>query len=175
MEIWWAYSYLRARMWAARGARVGRRVSIHRDCWVDRPWGLTLGERTKLEYGVWLKLVGDEARLRIGSYTFIGARSEFDVMAWVEVGDHTLVAPDCFITDHYHGVDAEGLRIDQQACIARPVKIGSDIWLGTGVTVLPGVVIGNGAVVGAGAVVTHDISERAIAVGIPARTIRFRR
>jgi acetyltransferase-like isoleucine patch superfamily enzyme len=172
-EIWRAY--LRARMWAVRGARVDRRVAVHRDCRVDRPWGLTLGERTKLESGVWLKLVDDEAQLQIGSYTFIGTRSEFNVMARVEVGDHTLFAPGCFITDHHHGMDAKGLRIDQQPCIANPVRIGSDVWLGTGVTVLPGVVIGDGAVVGAGAVVTHNVPERAIAVGIPARAVRFRR
>lgn len=171
-EVWRAY--LRARMWAARGASIGRRVAVHRDCRVDRPWGLALGERAKLEHGVWLKLVDDEARLRIGSYTFIGTRSEFDVMARVDVGDHTLFAPGCFITDHHHGVDTEGLRIDQQPCVARPVKIGSDVWLGTGVIVLPGVMIGDGAVVGAGAVVAHDIPKRAIAVGVPARTIRFR-
>lgn len=173
VEVWRAY--LRALSWAACGARIGQRVAIHRDCRVNRPWGVTLGQRAKLEYGVWLKLVDDEARLQVGSYTFIGARSEFDVMARVEVGDHTLFAPGCFITDHHHGVDAEGLRIDQQPCIASPVKIGSDVWLGMGVTVLPGVVIGDGVVVGAGAVVTRDIPARAIAVGIPARTIRFRR
>ena len=154
---------------------MGRRAAVLRGCRLDRPWGLTLGERVKLEQGVWLKLVDDEAQLRIGSFTFIGAGSQFDILTYVEVGDHTQIAPGCFITDHNHGVDAARLRIDQQACLSFPVKIGSDVWLGTGVTVLAGVVIGNGAVVGAGAVVVHDIPERAIAVGIPARTVRLRR
>lgn len=172
LDIWTAY--MRAKMLTARGARIGKRVAIHRNCQVDRPWGLTIGERARLEQGVWLKLVDDEARLRIGTYTFIGARSQFDVMSQVEVGDHTLIAPSCFICDHHHGLGDAGLLIDQQPCLSRPIFIGSDVWLGVGVAVLSGVRIGDSAVVGAGAVVTRDIPARAIAVGVPARTVRFR-
>jgi maltose O-acetyltransferase len=40
--------------------------------------------------------------------------------------------------------------------------------------VLKGVTIGKGAVIGAGSVVTKDIPEGAIAVGVPARVIKYR-
>ena len=52
--------------------------------------------------------------------------------------------------------------------------IGSDVWIGTGVTVKSGIKIGDGAFIGAGAVVTHDIPAFSVAVGVPARVIKYR-
>ena len=55
-----------------------------------------------------------------------------------------------------------------------PVNIGHDVWIGTNAIVLSGVTIGTGAVIGAGAIVTKDIPPYAIAVGNPARVVRYR-
>jgi acetyltransferase-like isoleucine patch superfamily enzyme len=52
--------------------------------------------------------------------------------------------------------------------------IGNDVFIGANVTVLDGIIIGNGAVVGAGAIVTKNIPPYAIAVGVPAKVIRYR-
>ena len=52
--------------------------------------------------------------------------------------------------------------------------IGNDVFIGANVTVLDGVVISDGVVVGAGAVVTKDIPPYAIALGIPAKVVKFR-
>ena len=52
--------------------------------------------------------------------------------------------------------------------------IGNDVWIGHGVIVMPGVNIGDGAVIGAGSVVTKDIPPYAIAVGVPAKVIKYR-
>jgi acetyltransferase-like isoleucine patch superfamily enzyme len=56
----------------------------------------------------------------------------------------------------------------------RPVRIGAGCWLGDNVTVLAGVEIGDGAIVGAGAVVTRSVPPYAIAVGNPAKVVRYR-
>lgn len=54
------------------------------------------------------------------------------------------------------------------------VSVGHDVWMGHGAIVMPGIAIGIGAVIGAGAVVTKDVPDYAIAVGVPARVIRYR-
>ena len=60
----------------------------------------------------------------------------------------------------------------KRLCYAKPVHIGSDVWLGANVVVCPGVTIGDGCVIGAGAVVTRDIPPRTFAAGNPCRVIR---
>ena len=52
--------------------------------------------------------------------------------------------------------------------------IGSDVWIGQNVLIRAGVTIGIGAVIGAGSVVTKDIEPYSIAVGVPARHVRYR-
>jgi maltose O-acetyltransferase len=55
---------------------------------------------------------------------------------------------------------------------ARPIKIGSDVWVGGGAVICPGVKIGSKAVIGAGSVVTRDIPDGVFAAGNPCRVIR---
>ena len=52
--------------------------------------------------------------------------------------------------------------------------IGNDVWIGRGVTIMGGVRIGNGAVIGANSVVAKDIPPYAIAVGNPAKVVKYR-
>lgn len=56
----------------------------------------------------------------------------------------------------------------------RQIIFGHDVWIARGVTIMGGVKIGNGAVIGAKAVVAKDIPPYAIAVGNPARVIKYR-
>lgn len=54
------------------------------------------------------------------------------------------------------------------------VEIGNDVWIGQEAVIMKGVKIGNGAVIGARSIVTRDIPDYAIAVGMPAKVIKFR-
>ena len=55
---------------------------------------------------------------------------------------------------------------------AKPIEIGSDVWVGGGAIICPGVKIGSKSVIGAGSVVTRDIPEGVVAAGNPCRVIR---
>ena len=52
------------------------------------------------------------------------------------------------------------------------VKVGDESYIGASSTILPERVIGNGCTVGAGAVVTHDVPDRHVVVGVPARSLK---
>lgn len=55
-----------------------------------------------------------------------------------------------------------------------PITIGGNVTISNDVTILSGVTIGAGAVIGANALVTKDIPPFAIAVGQPAKVIKYR-
>jgi acetyltransferase-like isoleucine patch superfamily enzyme len=171
IRVWRGYT--RAKLLALQGAKIGRRVAVDADCRIDRPWGVTIGERSRLERGVWLKLVSDGARVQIGNFSFVGAGTEFDISNCIVIGHHTVVAPGCFMTDHDHGTAADR-RIDEQPSVSAPIRIGSDVWIGARVCILRGVTIGDGVVIGAGAVVKHDVSPYDVVAGVPAKLIRNR-
>lgn len=54
------------------------------------------------------------------------------------------------------------------------VQIADDVWIGAAVYIKNGVKIGKGAVIGAGSIVLNDIPPYAIAVGSPAKIIKYR-
>src|SRR5262249_54602614 len=87
----------------------------------------------------------------------------------VRVGDFTLFGPAVQIYTATHPLNA-ALRRGQE--FAKPVEIGSDVWVGGGAIICPGVRIGPRAVIGAGSVVTRDIPGGVFAAGNPCRVIR---
>jgi maltose O-acetyltransferase len=91
-----------------------------------------------------------------------------DVCA-VRVGDFTLFGPAVQIYTATHPLEAEQRRTRE---FAKPVEIGSDVWVGGGALILPGVKIGSRTVIGAGSVVTRDIPDDVFAAGNPCRVIR---
>lgn len=90
--------------------------------------------------------------------------------ATVEFGDHVFIAPNCVFSTAGHALDAQ--QRGQGLEIARPIKIGNDVWIGANVSVLPGVTIGDRSIIGAGSVVNRDIPADVIAVGNPCRVVR---
>ena len=76
----------------------------------------------------------------------------------------------------YSTAKQNGMTFCQKSNIAesKQTVIGNDVFIGANVTVLDGVRIADGAVVGAGAVVVDDIPPYAIAVGVPAKVVKYR-
>ena len=97
----------------------------------------------------------------------------------VTIGDRCNFGPNVTIVTPIHPMVPEERNAllgpdekPKRLCYAKPVHIGSDVWLGANVVVCPGVTIGDGCVIGAGAVVTRDIPPRTFAAGNPCRVIR---
>lgn len=111
-----------------------------------------------------------------GANIFLGDRVFFNFNcvvldpAEVQIGSDVLFGPAVQIYTATHPMD---WRVRQRGLeSARPVEIGSDVWIGGGAIVCPGVRIGERSVIGAGAVVTKDVPEGVFAAGNPCRTIR---
>lgn len=54
------------------------------------------------------------------------------------------------------------------------IIIGNDVWIGDKVWIKNGITVGDGAIIGACSVVTHDIPPYAIAIGNPAKILKYR-
>jgi maltose O-acetyltransferase len=110
-----------------------------------------------------------------GSNILLGERVFFNFncvvldVCVVKIGDFTLFGPAVQIYTATHPMNAE-LRRKQE--FAKPIEIGSDVWVGGGAIICPGVKIGSKAVIGAGSVVTRDIPDGVFAAGNPCRVIR---
>ncbi len=87
----------------------------------------------------------------------------------VTIGKRCWIAPNVQIYAATHPVDAVERR---ERCLAKPVTVGDDVWLGGGVILCPGVTIGDRTVIGAGSVVTRDIPSDSVAFGNPCRVHR---
>jgi maltose O-acetyltransferase len=92
-----------------------------------------------------------------------------DVMP-VTIGSNVLFGPAVQIYTATHPLDAEQRRAWLE--LAKPVTIGSDVWVGGGAIICPGVTIGDRTVIGAGSVVTRSIPADVFAAGNPCRLIR---
>lgn len=85
-------------------------------------------------------------------------------------GNDVMIGPNTLITTVNHPLTPMGRR--KGLAQAKPVRIGSDVWIGGNVTILPGVTIGNNVVIAAGAVVTKDVPDNSLVGGVPAKIIR---
>jgi acetyltransferase-like isoleucine patch superfamily enzyme len=117
------------------------------------------------------------ARVHIDGEVSIGADCSVNVDAAVRgrvsIGDATRIGARTSLVGFNHGFDAEP-EVFRQPHTSQGIRIGRDVWIGSSVTVLDGVSIGDKAVIGAGSVVTKDVPSGAIAVGNPARVVRWR-
>lgn len=157
----------------AGGRNIDGKCLFGRDVRIERPWRVRIGTRCSLQSGVWLNVGGERGSLELGAYTFIGRGTVIETSLDVRIGAGCLIAPGVFITDHNHSLK-RGMPMFEQPCVAAPVVIGDDVWIGANAVVLPGVEIGEGAVIAAGAVVNRAVPSFAIVGGVPAKIIRYR-
>jgi len=109
----------------------------------------------------------------IGSRASVNHGSELHGAGGIVIGDGTLISFNVLIFSDIREFRNPG-AIGGQKKLKKPVRVGSDVWIGAGAIILPGVEIGDHAIVGAGAVVTKDVDQWEIVAGNPARHIGSR-
>lgn len=117
-----------------------------------RPENCTIGRHCSIATGV-LVMGTDHPTDRVSTST------------WSYGGNLSRIVKEDF------GVD---VRQDSNIPASRKTDIGHDVWIGQNALLKGGIHIGTGAVVGANAVVTKDVPPYGVAVGNPARVVKYR-
>lgn len=166
---------LRRYYFRAVGAQIGscllKAISIPRN-----PWDIAIGDGTYIDDFTVLLSTGEPTgspRIVIGKTCGFNRFTMIDASELIQIGDFVRVGPNCYITDHDHGIQRDE-PVCRQPLVSSPVQIHDDVWIGAGVTILKGVTIGKGAIVGAGSVVTKSILPWTIVAGVPAKKIGMR-
>ncbi|GJC96257.1 galactoside O-acetyltransferase [Colletotrichum higginsianum] len=126
----------------------------------DEPW---IDGPVKMDYGYNVKL---------GKNVYINFNSVWIDTCTIEVGDRTLIGPNCSFYSAAHPLDPVLRNGTAGPEYGKPIKIGADCWFGGSCIVLPGVTIGQGVTIGAGSVVTKDVPDFVAIAGNPARVIK---
>ena len=141
---------------------------------------VTEGKSTRIEAPFYLN------EIELGDYSYIAGNSR---ISNARFGKFCSIGPNfsCGLGIHptngistspmfYSIAKQNGITLTKENKIeeTKQTNVGNDVFIGANVTVLDGVKIGDGAVIGAGAVVVKDIPPYAIAVGVPAKVVKYR-
>lgn len=110
------------------------------------------------------------SNISVGEQVFFNFNCIVLDVVQVKIGDNVLFGPAVQIYAATHPMSwkerASGLEF------AKPVTIGSNVWVGGGAVICPGVTIGERSVIGAGSVVTKDIPADVFAAGNPCKPVK---
>ncbi len=129
------------------GARVGRGVQVMPSVQIWAPWNLSIGDFSTVSHGVDLYNVDR-----------------------IEIGAHATVSQRAFLCTASHAIDHPNMPL-----ITAPIKISDGAWVCAEAYIHPGVTIGTDAVAGVRSVVLHDVPDRQVVGGNPAKLIRERK
>lgn len=153
---------------------LGKNVIIEDGVRIFFPEKVEIGDDVYIGHDTILKGYFDR-RLVIGSGTWIGPQCFIYAAGGIKIGRNVGIGPKVTMMSSAHKDDeCDGPILHKPIEFAQVIiDDGSDI--GAGATILKGIRIGKGVQIGAGAVVTKDIPDMAIAAGVPAKIIRYRK
>lgn len=108
----------------------------------------------------------DETKLKIGKFCSIAA----DVL-FLLGGEHR---KDFISTYPFNALMESFNHIEGHPASKGDIIVGNDVWIAHGAKILSGVTIGDGAIIAANSLVTKDIPPYAIAMGSPAKVVKYR-
>lgn len=115
--------------------------------------------------------VFSHAKAEIGGRVYVG---QYCCLGDVSLEDDVLLGSHVSVINGgaQHGIERLDVPIREQPGAWLRVNVGRDTWIGDRSLVMASV--GAHCVIGAGSVVTRPIPDYAVAVGVPARVIRYR-
>jgi acetyltransferase-like isoleucine patch superfamily enzyme len=132
--------------------------------------GMNVGKGTCIGEGFrWI--MGQETNISFGNHTAIGYNMHCYAFDKISIGDFTMLSHDIILANGGHA-------IDNFEPFSAPLDIGKGCWVGVGARIIVkdknGLTIGNNSIVGAGSLVINDIPANAVAVGVPAKIVKYR-
>ncbi len=131
------------------------------------------------------KIFNHYHKVKIGLYSMGGCFSPYSIDKFTSFGRYCSIAEGVRIFNRNHPLEFKSMHgfffnpvlgyVNEDRIEYIPLEIGHDVWIGAGATIMPNVnKIATGAVVAAGAVVNKNLPPYSVAVGNPARVVRFR-
>jgi len=117
----------------------------------------------------------NEGELIIGNNCGVSTNIQFGAAnGRVSIGDDVMIASNVVLRAADHGISKNNLMRNNEYN-SGDIIIEDDVWIGANVVILKNVTLEKGCVIGAGSVVTKSIPAYAIAVGNPAKVIKYRK
>jgi acetyltransferase-like isoleucine patch superfamily enzyme len=154
--------------------KIGSNVIFENGVLVFHPENVELGSNVYVGHNTVLKGYYKNL-LIVGDNTWIGQNCFFHSAGGIRIGKNVGIAPAVKILTSRHSEQGVDVPILFSELEFKEVIVEDDADIGIGAIILPGAKIGKGAQIGAGAVVTGNIPDYAVAVGIPAKPVRYRK
>ncbi|MGB7248243.1 MAG: acyltransferase [Phormidesmis sp.] len=189
---------LRSKLYPTILGEVGKNVVFGRGVTLRHPHKIKIGSNVIVDDNCVLDAKGEtNTGISIGDGVFIGRNTIlYCKNGDIEVQAKANIGPNCEVYSKRRLVIGQGTLIaaynyimsggrydyrspvplaDQSSYSDGPTLVGSNCWIGAKGVVLDGVTIGDNAIIGAAAVVTKDIPVNAIAMGIPAKVVDYKK
>lgn len=149
------------------GVNIGNRVQL-----VSSSWRCSAGA---LNHPVRLRTSIRGAKIILEAGCGLNGTSITSHSSVVRIGEGTKIGPNVTIVDSDFHIPwpperRMGYSVSEHDA---PVNVGKRVWIGMNTIILKGVTIGDNAVIGAGSVVIKDIPANVLAVGNPARVVKY--
>lgn len=202
MRQCWKYGWMmiRGKAFSLGYKKIAKNVFVGKKVKVIEKKHLTIGQKTKLQDGVYIDalsrdgvLIGDRVVIgrntriectgglqsigkgvKIGNRTTFGNDCMFGAAGGIEIGNDVVAGQFIRFHSENHNYNDLTKLIREQGVSHKGIKIGNNCWIGAGAVFLDGAELGDGCVVGANAVITKKFPDNVVVAGIPAKIIARR-
>lgn len=158
----------------------GPDVRLHFPVRFGKPESISLGTDCIIYPRAWINVVTDwngityDGEIRIGDRVRISYEVQISAARSIVIEDDVTISRGVVIVDHLHDYRHWDVSIFEAPLSApAPIRIGKGSFLGAHCMIGPGVQIGEHSLVSANSVVVNDVPALSMAVGNPARVVRF--